>query len=326
MSSLQRRPRRLRANQAIRDLVAETDLNLQDLIVPFFVKEDATGAIEIPSLPGIYQHSIESFQKEAERLFGLGVKAFMIFGVPIDKDPLGTQGYASDGITQRAISALKGHLGSEAIVMADLCLDEYTDHGHCGILNSRGVVDNDATVELYCEMALAQARAGVDLVAPSGMMDGQVGAIRSSLDHEGFIDVGILAYSAKYASAFYGPFRDAVGVSIANGGDRKSYQQDFRNSREAILEVELDIAEGADIVMVKPAGSYLDIIATIKPRISIPLAAYQVSGEYAMVKAGAMAGYVDGTAVALEQLTAIKRAGADLILSYFVHELAELIS
>ena len=322
MPSLNRRPRRLRTSAVVRDLVAETVLGAQDLIAPFFVKEGADGPIPIGSLPGIYQHSVESFVKEAERLNSLGIRGFMIFGVPNEKDPFGTQGYDSEGIGQVAISALKGALGANAVVMADLCLDEFTDHGHCGVLNAKGGVDNDATVELYCEMAIAQARAGVDFVAPSGMMDGQVGAIRQKLDREGFIDVGILAYSAKYASAFYGPFREAVGVEIAGGGDRKAYQQDFRNARESLLEVELDIAEGADIVMVKPASSYLDIISMVKPRISIPLAAYQVSGEYAMVKAADAAGYIDGRAVALEQLTAIKRAGADLILTYFVHELA----
>ncbi len=325
MSPQQRRPRRLRANAAIRDLVAETHLATSDLIAPLFVKQDADGPIPIVSLPGIFQHSIDSFCKEAERLSALGIRGFMIFGVPNEKDPFGSQGYAPDGITQQAIAALKASLGESAVVMADLCLDEFTDHGHCGVLNSRGRVDNDATVELYCEMAIAQANAGVDFVAPSGMMDGQVGAIRDALDGQGFIDVGILAYSAKYASAFYGPFRDAVGVQIVGGGDRKGYQQDFRNAREALLEVDLDVAEGADMVMVKPASSYLDIIAAVKPRLTIPLAAYQVSGEYAMVKAADAAGYVDGRAIAIEQLTAIKRAGADLILSYFSHELAGTI-
>ncbi len=326
MFDIQRRPRRLRASQALRDLVAETRLGVDDLIAPFFVKEGATEPLPIASLPGIYQHTIDSFLKEAERLAGLGVKGFMIFGVPEEKNPAGSQGYSSTGITQRAISALKGHLGESAVVMADLCLDEFTDHGHCGILDDRGCVDNDGTLELYAQMAIAQARAGVDLVAPSGMMDGQVGVIRAALDDEGFTGVGILAYSAKYASAFYGPFRDAVDVTIANGGDRKGYQQDFRNAREAVTEVELDIAQGADAVMVKPASSYLDIIAAIRPAVSIPIAAYQVSGEYAMVRAAEAQGWIDGQAVALEQLTAIKRAGADLILTYFTHDLAAVLS
>ncbi len=325
MFEIQRRPRRLRSSQALRDLVAETRLGVDDLIAPFFVKEGATEPLPITSLPGIYQHSMDSFLKEAERLAGLGVKGFIIFGVPEEKDSVGSQGYAATGINQRAISALKDRLGDGAVVMADLCLDEFTDHGHCGVLDDRGCVDNDATLELYAQMALAQARAGVDMVAPSGMMDGQVGAIRSALDSEGFSGVGILAYSAKYASAFYGPFRDAVDVTIANGGDRKGYQQDFRNAREALIEVELDIAEGADMVMVKPASSYLDIIAAVRPMVSIPIAAYQVSGEYAMVRAAEAQGWIDGRAVALEQLTAIKRAGADLILTYFAHDLAEVL-
>ncbi|KJF16195.1 porphobilinogen synthase [Acidithrix ferrooxidans] len=325
MANIVRRPRRLRSTAALRDLVSEVQISNNDLIAPLFIKEALDEPVPISSLPGIYQHSVTSAIEEARRLNDLGVKGFMLFGVPSQKDPLGTQGYDDNGITQLSIGAFKEAFGDQAVVMADLCLDEFTDHGHCGVLDQRGCVDNDKTLELYGEMALAQARSGVDFVAPSGMMDGQVAFIRQTLDQAGFVGVGILAYSAKYASAFYGPFRDAVDVTIANGGDRKGYQQDFRNRREAILEIELDISEGADMVMVKPASSYLDIISTIRPMVNLPIAAYQVSGEYAMVKAADAAGYIDGTAVALEQLHAIKRAGADFILTYFSHELAEIL-
>jgi porphobilinogen synthase len=253
------------------------------------------------------------------------VPALILFGVPAEKDAQGTQAWSADGIVQVALSSLRDELGGQMVLMADLCLDEYTDHGHCGVLDAQGEVDNDLTLALYAKVALAQAEAGADIVAPSGMMDGQVAAIRSALDDDRYDKVGILAYAAKFASALYGPFRDAVDVTIAGGGDRKGYQQDPRNLRQALREVELDIAEGADMVMVKPALAYLDVIAAVRQAVRVPVAAYHVSGEYAMVKAAAERGWLDGGAVALEQLGAIKRAGADFVLTYFAGEVAELL-
>ncbi len=313
------RPRRLRTTAAIRDLFSEVSLNASDFVVPFFVREGLSEKREIRSLPGIFQHSVDSLKKEVEEEMALGVKAVILFGIPHQKDELGSQAWAEDGIAQLAISELKASFGDDLVVFADLCLDEYTSHGHCGVVNG-GRVENDPTLDLYGRVAVAQADAGVDFVAPSGMMDGQVGKIRSALDHSGKSNVGILAYSVKYASSLYGPFRDAVEVEIEGGGDRKGYQQDYRRSKEAILEAVLDEAEGADALMVKPALTYLDIISLVKARTSLPVAAYQVSGEYAMVKAADQAGYIDGLSVAVEQLVAIKRAGADLILSYFAKE------
>jgi porphobilinogen synthase len=248
-----------------------------------------------------------------------------LFGIPANKDAEGSEAWSPDGIVQVALASIRQELGTQLLLIADLCLDEYTDHGHCGVLDPTGLVANDPTLELYGRVALAQAKEGADFVAPSGMMDGQVAAIRAALDGEGYGDVGILAYSAKFASALYGPFRDAVDVTIVGGGDRKGYQQDPRNRREAVREAELDVAEGADIVMVKPALHYLDVIAAVRQAVPVPVAAYHVSGEYAMVKAAAERGWVDGTAVALEQLGAIKRAGADLVLTYFAGEVAELL-
>ena len=279
----------------------------------------------IASLPGVVQHTVESLVKEARRLCSLGVPAVVVFGVPATKDAEGGEAWAAEGIVQVALSSLRQELGPDMVLIADLCLDEYTDHGHCGVLDARGDVANDPTLELYARVAVAQAREGADFVAPSGMMDGQVAAIRRALDEEGYSEVGILAYSAKFASALYGPFRDAVDVTITGGGDRKGYQQDPRNLREAVREAELDVAEGADMVMVKPALHYLDVIAAVRRAVPVPLAAYHVSGEYAMVKAAAERGWVDGTAVALEQLVAIKRAGADMVLTYFAGEVAELL-
>ncbi len=279
----------------------------------------------IASLPGVVQHTVESLVKEARRLCSLGVPAVVVFGVPATKDAEGGEAWAAEGIVQVALSSLRQELGPDMVLIADLCLDEYTDHGHCGVLDARGDVANDPTLELYARVAVAQAREGADFVAPSGMMDGQVAAIRRALDEEGYGEVGILAYSAKFASALYGPFRDAVDVTITGGGDRKGYQQDPRNLREAVREAELDVAEGADMVMVKPALHYLDVIAAVRRAVPVPLAAYHVSGEYAMVKAAAERGWVDGTAVALEQLVAIKRAGADMVLTYFAGEVAELL-
>lgn len=317
------RPRRLRTSAALRELVAETTVRTADLIAPLFVREGIAEAVPITSLPGVVQHTRESLRKEVAELAGLGVRAVVLFGVPSSKDALGSGAYDPDGIAQQALSDLRSDVGDDVVLIADLCIDEYTDHGHCGVLDDRGRVDNDATLETYAMTALAQARAGAGVVAPSGMMDGQVGRIRGALDAEGFTDVAILAYAAKYASALYGPFREAVDVTIAGGGDRKGYQQDWHNAREALREIDADVAEGADIVMVKPALSYLDVIAAARQRTDVPVAAYHVSGEYAMVKAAAANGWIDHDAVALEHLTAIKRAGADMILTYFTRWFAE---
>jgi porphobilinogen synthase len=317
--------RRLRRTPALRRLVAETVLTPDDFIAPLFVREGIDEPQPIVSLPGVVQHTRDSVVKEARRLSYLGVPAAIVFGVPATKDATGSQAWHHDGIAQVALRDLRDELGDSMVLMADLCLDEYTDHGHCGVVTSDGDVDNDATVELYAKVALAQAEAGVDVCAPSGMMDGQVAAIRGALDNGGFTDVAILAYAAKYASALYGPFRDAVDVQIVGGGDRKGYQQDPRNRREALVEVMLDLDEGADIVMVKPALAYLDIIAAARELTDVPLAAYHVSGEYAMLKAAAERGWIDGTAVAVEHLTAIKRAGADMILTYLAGEICEVL-
>jgi len=319
------RMRRLRRTPALREMLAETTLSVKDLVAPVFVREGIDEPQPIVSLPGVVQHTTESVVKEARRLNDLGVPALVLFGVPAKKDPIGSGASSPDGIAQVALEVLRDDLGDDMVLIADLCLDEYTDHGHCGVLDASGEVDNDATVSRYCEVALAQAKAGAHMVAPSGMMDGQVAAIRAALDQAGQQNVGILAYAAKFASALYGPFRDAVDVTIAGGGNRRAYQEDPRNLREALREVELDIAEGADVVMVKPALTYLDVIAAVRQVTRAPLAAYHVSGEYAMVKAAAERGWVDGAAVALEQVTAIKRAGADMVLTYFAGELAEAL-
>ncbi len=309
----------------LRDLVAETTLSPADLIAPLFVREGIDAPQPVPSLPGVVQHTTESLVKEADRLASLGVPAVVLFGVPLEKDAAGSGASASDGIVQVALRRLTETVGDRIILITDLCMDEYTDHGHCGIVDGRGDVDNDRTLERYAEIAVAQAAAGAHVVAPSGMMDGQVGAIRAGLDGAGYTTVPIMAYAAKYASALYGPFRDAVDVAIAGGGDRRGYQQDHRNVREALREVELDISEGADVVMVKPALAYLDVIAAVRRRVDVPVAAYHVSGEYAMIKAAAERGWIDGAAVALEHTIAIKRAGADMILTYLAGELAETL-
>jgi len=321
-----RRMRRLRRTPALRRLVAETRLSVDDLVAPLFVREGIAEPQPVPSLPGVVQHTRDSLVKEARRLVSLEIPALTLFGVPLGKDALGSAAWDDGGIVQVALRELRDEVGDALVLIADLCLDEYTDHGHCGVLDGRGEVDNDATLELYGRVAVAQARAGADVVAPSGMMDGQVAAIRGALDDAGFTEVAVLAYAAKYASALYGPFRDAVDVTIAGGGDRKGYQQDPRNGREALTEVRLDLAEGADIVMVKPALAYLDVIAAVRAVADAPVAAYHVSGEYAMVKAAAQQGWIDGDAVALERLTAIKRAGADIILTYHAAELAERLA
>jgi porphobilinogen synthase len=319
----ERRLRRLRRTPTLRRMVAETRLSVDDLIAPLFVREGIDSPQPIPSLPGHVQHTRESLRKEVAELAGLGVPAVVLFGVPAAKDPEGSEAWNPDGIVQMALRDLRHEVGDDLVLIADLCLDEYTDHGHCGVLTDAGEVDNDATIERYGRTAVAQAEAGADVVAPSGMMDGQVGAIRAALDRAGHEPVAILAYAAKYASALYGPFRDAVGVTIAGGGDRRGYQQDPANVREALEEIRADLDEGADLVMVKPAVAYLDVIARARAEVDVPLAAYHVSGEYAMVKAAAERGWLDGDAVMAEHLTAVKRAGADLILTYATRELAE---
>ena len=310
----------------MRSLVAETRLSTDDLVAPLFVREGIDEPQPIASLPGVVQHTRESMRAELETLAGLGVPAVILFGVPEHKDATGSGAWDPNGIVQLAIADAKAEVGDDLVVMADLCLDEYTDHGHCGVVDDAGRVDNDATLGLYRRVARAQAAAGVDVVAPSGMMDGQVAAIRGALDSDGATDVAILAYSAKYASAFYGPFRDAVDVTIADGGDRRGYQQNPANAREAIEEIRLDVAEGADMVMVKPALTYLDVITRARDEVDVPLAAYQVSGEYAALHAAAERGWLDLEAAALEQLLAIRRAGADFILTYFARRLAELFA
>ena len=318
-----RRPRRLRRTPALRQLVAETHVTTDDLIAPLFVREGIDEPQPIASLPGVVQHTRESLRKEVAELAGLGVRAVVLFGVPAHKDEVGTGAFAEDGIVQVALADLRHEVGDEVVLIADLCVDEYTSHGHCGVLDEQGRVDNDATLEVYARTAVAQANAGATIVAPSGMMDGQVGHIRSALDAAGHSDIAILAYAAKYASALYGPFRDAVDVQIADGGDRRGYQQDPRNAREALVEVDEDVDQGADIVMVKPAVAYLDVIADVRARVDVPVAAYHVSGEYAMLKAAAANGWIDHDAVALELLTSIKRAGADLVLTYLARWFAE---
>ena len=322
----QTRLRRMRRTPSLRRMVAETRLAVDDLIAPLFVREGIDSPRPIPSLPGVVQHTVESLTKEVRRLRDVGVPAVVVFGVPATKDATGSGAWDPGGVVQVALSEVAGDVGDDVVLIADLCLDEYTDHGHCGVLEASGEVDNDATVELYAKVALAQARAGAAMVAPSGMMDGQVAAIRAALDGAAFGGVGIMAYAAKYASALYGPFRDAVDVTIAGGGDRRGYQQDWHNRREALREIALDVAEGADVVMVKPALAYLDVIAAVRERTDLPLAAYHVSGEYAMIKAADERGWIDGAAVGLEHVTAIKRAGADVVITYLAGELAEALN
>ena len=317
--------RRLRQTPTLRRLVAETRVTVDDLIAPVFVREDIDEPQPIESLPGVMQHTQESIRAEVKELVGLGIPGVVLFGLPGRKDPTGSEAWNPDGVVQVALKNLRDDHGDSIVAIADLCVDEYTDHGHCGVLTPQGEVNNDATLELYQKVALAQAEAGADMVAPSGMMDGQVAAIRQALDANGYEQLPIMAYSAKYASSEYGPFRDAVDVTITGGGNRKGYQQDPANGREAMEEIRLDIAEGADIVMVKPALAYLDVIAHARSEFDRPLAASHVSGEYAMLKAAAQNGWIDGPATALEHLTAIKRAGADMILTYLAHEVAETL-
>ena len=320
-----RRLRRLRRTPAIRQLVAETRVGVDDLIAPLFVRENCENPQPIHSMPGVMQHSQESLLEEVRQLKQLGVAGIILFGLPERKDSVGSEAWNPDGVVQVALKNLRDEHGDSVVAIADLCVDEYTDHGHCGIVTSSGEIDNDATLELYQKAALAQVEAGADMVAPSGMMDGQVAAIRQALDANGHELTPIMAYSAKYASAEYGPFREAVDVTIAGGGNRKTYQQDPANAREAMEEIRLDIAEGADLIMVKPALAYLDIIYRARQEFDLPLAAYHVSGEYAMLKAAAANGWIDGLATGYEHLTAIKRAGADLILTYLTREVAEAL-
>lgn len=321
-----RRPRRLRSTPVMREFVAETTLRPADLILPMFIADGIDKPREIESMPGVYQHTMESLMEAVREAISVGIRCVDLFGVPLDsdKDATGSQAWDPEGILNRGVRALRQEFGDQVLIMADTCLDEFTDHGHCGILTTdrfgATIVDNDPTVELYQKMAVAQAEAGAHIVSPSGMMDGQILAIREALDAAGFHDVAIMAYSAKYASAFYGPFRDAVGSSLQ--GDRRAYQQDPANFRESILEVDLDIEEGADFVMVKPAMPYLDVLAEVASTSSVPVAAYQVSGEYAMLHAAAANGWLDLDRVMMESLISIKRAGADQILTYFAVEAA----
>jgi len=317
------RPRRLRTTAAIRALVAETRIHPSQLVLPMFVADGLDAPRGIGSLPGVEQHTVESLVSRVRRAVKLGLGGVMLFGVPKpeDKDATGSVGWSPDGILNRALTAVRDAVGDDIVVMADTCLDEFTDHGHCGVLDERGRVDNDATLERYVDLAVSQATAGAHVVGPSGMMDGQVAAIRAGLDESGFTDTAILAYAAKYASAFYGPFREAVNSALL--GDRRSYQQDPANRREGVREAALDEAEGADLVMVKPAGYYLDVLADVAARSQVPVAAYHVSGEYAMVCAAAERGWLNREAALAEAVTAIIRAGADIVLTYAALELAE---
>lgn len=314
-----RRPRRLRLNDAIREMVRETRVDVKDLIYPLFVTHGENIKQEINSLPGVYRFSVDTLVDEVKEIHSLGIPAVLLFGVPSVKDEMGSEAYADDGIVQRAVRVVK-ETEPSMIVITDVCMCGYTRHGHCGIVDN-GYVINDRTVEFIARIALSHARAGADMVAPSDMMDGRVRAIRKLLDEEGYVNVSIMAYSAKYASAFYGPFREAAH-SAPQFGDRRSYQMDTANSDEAMREIELDIEEGADIVMVKPALSYLDIIRRARESFNVPVAAYNVSGEYAMVKAAAKMGWVDERAAVMEILTSIKRAGADMIITYFAKDVA----
>lgn len=317
------RPRRLRQSRAFRQLVSEHDLHARHLILPVFVREAIEAPQPISSMPGVFQHTLESLRSVVAEAVEAGIGGVMIFGVPAVRDARGTESTAPDGILNRAIRVAVDAARGGLVVQSDLCLDEFTDHGHCGVLDAAGNVDNDATLEIYAEMALAQAAAGSQLLGLSGMMDGQVAAIRNALDRAGRTDVALLAYSAKYASSFYGPFREAVDSQLT--GDRRTYQLDPANSREGVREAELDITEGADIVMVKPAGPYLDVLARVASASTVPVWAYQVSGEFAMIEAAAQRGWIDRTRAILESLVGIKRAGADAILTYWALEAAVLL-
>ncbi|MGH3653914.1 porphobilinogen synthase [Glutamicibacter sp.] len=316
----QHRPRRLRQNSAIRRLVAENELSARQLILPAFVREGLSQPNEITSMPGVYQHTMDSLKAAASNAAEQGLGGIMLFGIPAERDETGSAGLDPQGILNQGIAAVRAEVGDELVVMSDVCLDEFTSHGHCGVLDEQGNVDNDATLEIYGQMAVAQAEAGAHMLGPSGMMDGQIGFIRQALDAAGRQDVSILAYSAKYASAFYGPFREAVDSQLV--GDRRTYQMDSANRSEAVLEAELDIAEGADMIMVKPAMSYLDIVRDIADISPVPVSAYQISGEYSMIEAAAANGWIDRKASVLESLLSIKRAGAQQILTYYAAEVA----
>ena len=318
------RPRRLRRTSALRRLVAETRLSPADLVLPMFVKEGISEPQAVSSMPGVLQHTPDTLRKAAHDAVEAGVGGLILFGIPAEKDGRGSAADDPEGIVQKALRDLSADLGDSTVIMADLCLDEYTDHGHCGLLTSAGEVDNDATLERYASIAVAQAAAGAGVVAPSGMMDGQVRAIRTALDRAGYEGVAIMAYSVKYASAFYGPFREAAECA-PQFGDRSAYQQDPANADESLREVLLDLDEGADMVMVKPAGSYLDIVRRVRDTVDVPVAAYQVSGEYAMVEAAAAQGWVDRDRMILESLTSIRRAGADIVLTYWATEVARTL-
>jgi porphobilinogen synthase len=328
LARLVSRPRRLRRTPALRRLVAQTRLSASDLILPLFVKEGISEPAPIASMPGVVQHTRDSLRKAAAEAVTEGVGGLILFGIPAHKDPRGSGADDPSGIVQMALRDLAAEVGDATVLMSDLCLDEYTDHGHCGIVvelaSGEQVIDNDATLQRYASIAVAQATAGSHVVAPSGMMDGQVAAIRAALDSAGFSEVAVLAYSAKYASALYGPFRDAAECA-PQFGDRRTYQQDIANSDEALREVALDIAEGADMVMVKPAMAYLDVVRRVRDIVDVPVGAYQVSGEYAMVEAAAANGWIDRDAVILESLTSIRRAGADFVLTYWAAEVARLL-
>jgi porphobilinogen synthase len=314
------RMRRLRKNRIIEDMVAETVLTPSNLILPMFFDENIDKDRPVASMPGVVNHPLKGYDAIGQGILNNGVGSVIVFGNPKSKDAKGSQAYADDGVSQKAIRGLKDN--SDLYVIADLCMCEYTDHGHCGIVHDN-VVDNDATLEMYGKIAVSQAQAGADMIAPSGMMDGQVGAIRKALDDAGFTDIPIMAYSAKYCSGFYGPFRDAVSSSFG-GGSRSAYQMQWGNRREAMREIQLDIDEGADIIMVKPAMSYLDIIREARDRFDCPMAAYQVSGEYSMIQAAAANGWLDGDRVMMESLISIKRAGADMIITYFAEKAAKM--
>ena len=321
MTFPQQRLRRLRKSGAIRRLISETTLSVDDFVAPLFVREGITEPEPIASLPGVFQHTRDSLKGEIDRIRNLGIPSIILFGIPAEKDATGSGAWDPNGIVQQAIADCKSVTGDDLVIMSDLCVDEYTDHGHCGVVNDDGSIDNDLTLDLYKKIAIAQANAGADVIAPSGMMDGQVAAIRQALDGNNNLETPILAYSAKYASGLYGPFREAVNVSLENS-DRKSYQQDWRNKREAMNEIKADLNEGADMIMVKPAVTYLDIIAQARELTDVPIGAYHVSGEYSMIKAAGEKGWIDETQVAIEQLTAVKRSGANFILTYFAKEIA----
>ena len=320
MSFPQHRPRRLRTTPAMRRLTAQYRLDPAELILPAFVREGITEPNPLSSMPGVVQHTLDSLKKAAAEAAELGVGGIMLFGIPAERDAVGSAGTDPNGILNRGIAGVREEVGDDLVIMSDVCLDEFTDHGHCGVLDAQGRVDNDATLEIYGRMAVEQARAGAHVLGPSGMMDGQIAVIRAALDEAGYTDVSLFAYAAKYASAFYGPFREAVDSQLT--GDRRTYQMDAANRREALLEVELDLEEGADMVMVKPAMSYLDVLADVAAMSPVPVGAYQISGEYAMIEAAAANGWIDRRRAIEESVLGIKRAGANMILTYWAAELA----